>query len=90
MEEKIDKMEAEAKATYEMASEFSGDQLKDKFAALETVEADDALAALKAKMGLAAAPAIPAATAQPAAAVKTQQVAEEVAATVGGKSNVQN
>jgi phage shock protein A len=87
MEEKIDKMEAEAKATYEMASEFSGDTLKDKFAALETVEAGDALAALKAKMGLAAAPAIPAASAPPAEAAKTQQVVEEVAASVGSKSS---
>ena len=52
MEEKIDRIEAEASATYELASETSGNALDQKFAALESVEADDALAALKAKMGL--------------------------------------
>jgi phage shock protein A len=54
MEEKIDKMEAEAAATYELAEEASGDDLEKKFNELESVETDDALAALKAKMGMTA------------------------------------
>lgn len=71
MEEKIDKQEAEAAATYELAQTANGDDLKAKFDALETVEADDALAALKAKMGVA-----PAAQAQPVQA--EQQSLEEI------------
>jgi phage shock protein A len=54
MEEKINKAEAEAQATFELAETASGDDLQRKFDALEKVEADDALAALKAKMGIAA------------------------------------
>lgn len=85
MEEKIDKMEAEAKATYELASEFEGNDLEDKFKALETVEADDALAALKAKMGMAPAPAaIPESTSEatepaPVAVTEEVEAAAEVA-----------
>lgn len=71
MEEKINKAEAEAAATYELAQTTSGDDLKAKFDALQTVEADDALAALKAKMGVA-----PAATAEPAP--QEQQSLEEI------------
>lgn len=71
MEEKINKAEAEAQATYELAQTTSGDDLKAKFDALQTVEADDALAALKAKMGVA-----PAATAEPAQ--QEQQSLEEI------------
>lgn len=71
MEEKINKAEAEAQATYELAQTTSGDDLKAKFDALQTVEADDALAALKAKMGVA-----PAATAEPAP--QEQQSLEEI------------
>ena len=71
MEEKIDKQEAEAEATYELAQTANGDDLKAKFDALETVEADDALAALKARMGVA-----PAAVAQPAQ--QEQQSIEEI------------
>lgn len=79
MEEKIDRMEAEASATYELASETSGSALDQKFAALESVEADDALAALKAKMGLTEqAASLPAAQSEqseaaPAAAQVEQQ-----------------
>jgi phage shock protein A len=73
MEEKIDKQEAEAAATYELAQTASGDDLKAKFDALETVEADDALAALKAKMGVA-----PAAQAQPVQVQAEQQSLEEI------------
>ena len=47
MEEKIDKAEAEAQATYELAQTANGDDLKAKFDALEKVEAEDALAALE-------------------------------------------
>jgi phage shock protein A len=71
MEEKINKAEAEAQATYELAQTASGDDLKAKFDALETVEADDALAALKAKMGVA-----PAATVEPQQ--QQQQSIEEI------------
>ncbi|OGQ10461.1 MAG: hypothetical protein A2138_23005 [Deltaproteobacteria bacterium RBG_16_71_12] len=71
MEDKINKAEAEAQATYELAQTTSGDDLKAKFDALQTVEADDALAALKAKMGVA-----PAATAEPAQ--QEQQSLEEI------------
>lgn len=70
MEEKIDKMEAEAAATYELAEAASGDQLEQQFKALEVESNDDALAALKAKMGVA-----------PAATVETtqeQQSLEEI------------
>jgi phage shock protein A len=86
MEEKIDKLEADAKATFELASDFSGDTLDKKFAALETVEADDALAALKAKMGLQAAPAIPAASEQSADSQVEAEARAEVEATIGSKS----
>jgi phage shock protein A len=72
MEEKIDKAEAEAEATYELSQTANGDDLKAKFDALQTVEADDALAALKAKMGVA-----PAAVA-PQPAVQEQQSLEEI------------
>ncbi len=71
MEEKIDKAEAEAEATYEMAQTANGDDLKAKFDALESVETDDALAALKARMGVA-----PAAVAQPQ--MQEQQSIEEI------------
>jgi phage shock protein A len=71
MEEKIDKAEAEAAATYELAQTANGDDLKAKFDALESVEADDALAALKAKMGVA-----PAAQVEPVQ--QQQQSLEEI------------
>ncbi len=71
MEEKIDKQEAEAQATYEMAQVANGDDLKAKFDALERVETDDALAALKAKMGVA-----PSVQAEPAQ--QEQQSLEEI------------
>ncbi len=82
MEEKIDQMEAEASATYELASETSGSSLDQKFAALESVEADDALAALKAKMGLTEeAASLPPAQQQsslPEAQTQQQEVAQQV------------
>ena len=71
MEEKIDKAEAEAQATYELAQSANGDDLKAKFDALASVDNEDALAALKAKMGVA-----PAAVAQPAQ--QEQQSLEEI------------
>lgn len=71
MEEKIDKMEAEAAATYEMAETASGDELEKQFAALETQDTEDALAALKAKMGVA-----PQLTAEPTP--EEQQSLEEI------------
>ncbi len=68
MEEKIDKQEAEAEAEAELAADFSGNDLDDKFAALEdNAGTNDALAALKAKMGLA----------QPAAATESSFSFEE-------------
>ncbi len=83
MEEKIDKMEAEASATYEIASEMSGDTLENKFAVLEEVEADDALAALKAKMGMTEPDAIPASTeSSTASSASSSEVKAEVKAEV--------
>lgn len=53
MSEKIERMEAEAEASAELAEGFSGDQLASKFEDLETDHGgDEALAALKAKMGM--------------------------------------
>ncbi|MEZ4265003.1 MAG: PspA/IM30 family protein [Myxococcota bacterium] len=65
MEEKVDRMEAEAEAATELGQHVMGDSLDSEFKALESMPAaqDDALAALKAKMGVA-----PARAALPAAA----------------------
>ncbi len=65
MEEKIVQMEAEADAQSEVAEQYSGDTLQQKFKDLETARgADMALDELKRKMGLASAAAAPAAPAQ--------------------------
>jgi|ERR1041385_244560 phage shock protein A len=54
MAEKIDRMEAEAEASSEMAEEYTGDRLKQRFDTLEaTAGADQDLLELKRKMGLA-------------------------------------
>ncbi len=54
MSSKIDQIEAEAEAGAELAEEYSGDVLKQKFDNLEmTAGADEDLLALKRKMGLA-------------------------------------
>jgi phage shock protein A len=54
MSERIERMEAEAEAGAEVAEEYSGDLLAQKFQTLEgTVGADEDLLALKRKMGLA-------------------------------------
>jgi len=54
MASRIERMEAEAEAGAEIAEEYSGDQLAQKFHALEaTAGADEDLLALKRKMGLA-------------------------------------
>ncbi len=61
MEEKIVQMEAEADAQGEVAEQYSGDSLQQKFRDLETARgADMALDELKRKMGLAANAAAPA------------------------------
>ena len=53
MSQKIDQIEAEAEAGAELAEEYTGDVLSDKFRQLEmTAGADDDLEALKRKMGL--------------------------------------
>ncbi|MCB9739940.1 MAG: PspA/IM30 family protein [Deltaproteobacteria bacterium] len=58
MTEKVEQTEAEAEAAGDLAAELSGQNLEDKFKALEHDSGtDDALAALKAKMGLAPAAA---------------------------------
>jgi phage shock protein A len=80
MEEKIDKMEAEAAATYEMAEAASGDQLEEQFQALESESTDDALAALKAKMGVA-----PAATAEPEQAQSLEEIEKQIEAELAAK-----
>jgi phage shock protein A len=54
MADKIQKMEAEAEASAELAEEYSGDVLKHKFDQLEiTAGADEDLLALKRQMGMA-------------------------------------
>jgi phage shock protein A len=54
MAERVERMEAEAEAGAEMAEEYSGDVLAQKFGKLEvTAGADEDLLALKRKMGLA-------------------------------------
>ena len=82
MEDKINKAEAEAQATYELAQTTSGDDLQAKFDALEKVEADDALAALKAKMGIA-----PAASVEPAPAEQQslEEIEKQIEAELGAK-----
>lgn len=82
MEEKIDKMEAEAQATYELTEEATGDDLQKQFDALEHVEADDALSALKAKMGVA-----PAVSAEPVAAERDAlvEIEQQLEAELGAK-----
>src|SRR5689334_4260319 len=53
MSEKIDKIEAEAEATGELAEQYTGDSLAHKFAQMEVnAGAEDDLAALKRKMGV--------------------------------------
>ena len=53
MSEKIDKIEAEAEASTEIAEQYTGDSLAHKFSQMEvSVGADDDLAALKRKMGV--------------------------------------
>lgn len=82
MEEKIDKMEAEAAATYELTEAATGDNLQKQFDALEHVEADDALSALKAKMGVA-----PAVSAEPVAAEQDAlvEIEQQLEAELGAK-----
>jgi phage shock protein A len=54
MADKIQKMEAEAEASAELAEEYSGDVLKQKFHQLEiTTGADEELLALKRQLGMA-------------------------------------
>jgi phage shock protein A len=82
MEKKIDQMEAEADAQAEISNEYTGDALKDRFAALEANRgADMALQELKAKMGMAPAVEAPApAAAAPQTGVRVagaQPAAEE-------------
>jgi phage shock protein A len=60
MEEKIDKIEADAEATKELAEDMTGDSLASEFAELEDkAVTDDALSALKAKMGMGQAATLP-------------------------------
>jgi phage shock protein A len=80
MEEKIAKKEAEAQATYELAESTSGDDLQKKFDALQTVEADDALAALKAKMGVA-----PAVQAEPQQQESVEEIEKAIEAELAAK-----
>jgi len=69
MASKIEQMEAEAEAGAELAEQFSGDVLAQKFSQLEsTVGTDEDLIALKRKMGILP----PEAEAAPAPAVRVQ------------------
>jgi phage shock protein A len=80
MEEKVDKLEAEAAATYELSQTATGDDLRKKFEALENVEVDDALAALKAKMGVA-----PAASAEPVEQQSLEEIQKQIEAELSAK-----
>jgi phage shock protein A len=91
MSEKIDQIEAEAEASSEIAEQYTGDTLADKFGKLEASSgADDDLMALKRKMGVlpseaprAEAPAqvrVHAGTPTPGAAQVTQAEQDELAA----------
>jgi len=82
MEEKIDKMEAEAQATSELADEISSDQLERKFEKLEVLEADQELEALKAKMGIVAKKET-----EPQAEIKQEAMLREIEAEI--KAEVQ-
>jgi phage shock protein A len=80
MEEKVDKMEAEAAATYELAQVASGDDLRAQFDQLESQGSDDALAELKAKMGVA-----PAATAEPDEAQSIEEIEKQLEVELSAK-----
>ncbi len=90
MSEKIDQIEAEAEASSEIAEQYTGDTLADRFGKLEaTSGADDELLALKRKMGVLppeaprAEPAqvrVHAGTPTPGAAQVTQAEQDELAA----------
>lgn len=59
MAERVEQIESEAEASVELAGQYTGDPLAEKFKALETVGMDDALLELKQKMGISApAPAV--------------------------------
>ena len=60
MEKKVDEIEAQAEAQADLAEEYSGDTLAQKFQKLErTADTDDELLALKRKMGVAPPPEPP-------------------------------
>jgi phage shock protein A len=90
MSEKIDQIEAEAEASSEIAEQYTGDTLADKFGKLEAASgADDELMALKRKMGVLPAEAprpepaqvrVHAGTPTPGAAQVTQAEQDELAA----------
>ena len=61
LEQKVDRIEAEAEAGVELAEEYSGDRLAQRFKELEgATGVDDDLVAMKRKMGLAPPPPEPA------------------------------
>lgn len=73
MAEKVDRMEAQAEASAELARDMAGTDLDAKFASLEQeAGSSDALVALKARMGVAQAPA-----AAPAPAVEQKEESVE-------------
>lgn len=79
MAEQIDKMEAEAEATAEVAEQYTGDILKHRFSELEaTAGADMELEALKRRMGLlpAEAPPVGARVAAPETQYEEEELAE--------------
>ena len=90
MSEKIDQIEAEAEASSEIAEQYTGDTLADRFGKLEaTSGADDELMALKRKMGVLPPEAprpepaqvrVHAGTPTPGAAQVTQAEQDELAA----------
>jgi phage shock protein A len=88
MSQKIDQIEAEAEATTELAEQYTGDTLAQKFGELEqTAGADEELLALKRKMGVAppeppkeAAPGVRVAAQAEAPAAQPKAEQEELAA----------
>jgi len=79
MEEKVDRAEAEAEASVELAA-AGGDQLEQQFKELEgsDMAQEDALASLKSKMGVAPAPALPSADAVESVSVESENIEAEL------------
>lgn len=83
MESKIDQMEAEAQATTELANEVGHDDLSSEIDQLGSVEADEALAELKAKMGMSATPS----SRESGSSSELQRIEEQIQAEVSKQNS---